>query len=216
MPLCLCRCAIPRRFDAWLQQPLADADGNVQVLRGDRIPAVPQHRFKARVDFSVTDAFKVGADMLFVGSQYFVGDDSNQAPKLPSYAVFNLHGSYQINKTFQVYARADNVFDHRYSTHGTFFNTEAVPNFANGGAAFTDPRSLSPARPRAFTRAESNFLNPGGRWLGAVRSQMTKPRHDLSLIGAGVPRFLQCSAGIAEFLSLQVAIFLSLPFFFSR
>ncbi|WP_163535907.1 TonB-dependent receptor domain-containing protein, partial [Klebsiella pneumoniae] len=76
----------------------------------------PQHRFKARVDFSVTDAFKVGADMLFVGSQYFVGDDSNQAPKLPSYAVFNLHGSYQINKTFQVYARADNVFDHRYST----------------------------------------------------------------------------------------------------
>lgn len=130
--------------------PFADADGNVQVLPGDRIPAVPQHRFKARVDFSVTDAFKVGADMLFVGSQYFVGDDSNQAPKLPSYAVFNLHGSYQINKTFQVYARADNVFDHRYSTHGTFFNTEAVPNFANGGAAFTDPRSLSPARPRAF------------------------------------------------------------------
>jgi hypothetical protein len=25
-----------------------------------------------------------------------------------------------------------------------------LPNFTNGGADFTDPRSLSPARPRAF------------------------------------------------------------------
>jgi hypothetical protein len=36
------------------------------------------------------------------------------------------------------------------ATYGTFFNTIALPNFANGGAPFTDPRSLSPARPRAF------------------------------------------------------------------
>ena len=66
------------------------------------------------------------------------------------YAVFNLHASYQIDKTFQIYARVDNVFDNRYATYGTFFDTGAVPNFANGGAPFTDPRSLSPARPRAF------------------------------------------------------------------
>jgi outer membrane receptor protein involved in Fe transport len=82
-----------------------------------------------------------GDDALFVGSQYFVGDESNQAQRLPSYAVFNLHASYQINKTFQIYALADNVFDNRYATYGTF---------SNGGAPFTDPRSLSPARPRAF------------------------------------------------------------------
>jgi outer membrane receptor protein involved in Fe transport len=79
-----------------------------------------------------------------------VGDESNQAPRLPSYAVFNLHASYQINKTFQVYARADNILDNRYATFGTFFNTAAVPNSANGGAPFTDPRSVSPARPRAI------------------------------------------------------------------
>ena len=64
--------------------------------------------------------------------------------------MFNLHASYQINKTFQVYARADNVLDNRYATYGTFFDTGAIPNFANGGAPFTDPRSVSPARPRAF------------------------------------------------------------------
>jgi outer membrane receptor protein involved in Fe transport len=130
--------------------PFADVNGNIQILPGDQIPALPRNLVKARLDYSVTDAFKVGGDALFVGSQYFVGDESNQFPKLPSYAVFNLHASYQINKTFQIYARADNIFDNRYATYGTFFDTGALPNFANGGAPFTDPRSLSPARPRAL------------------------------------------------------------------
>ena len=130
--------------------PFADANGNVQIVPGNRIPAIPRNRVKAGIDYSITDAFKVGGDALYVSSQYFVGDESNQAPRLPGYAVFNLHSSYQINKTFQVYVRADNIFDNRYATYGTFFDTAAVPNVANGGAPFTDPRSLSPARPRAF------------------------------------------------------------------
>lgn len=130
--------------------PFADANGNIQIVPGDQIPAVPRHRIKAGIDYSITDAFKVGGDALFVNSQYLVGDESNQGKKLPSYTVFNLHASYQINKTFQLYGRIDNLFDNRYATYGTFFDTTAVPNFTNGGAAFSDPRSLSPARPRAF------------------------------------------------------------------
>ena len=130
--------------------PFADANGNIQILPGNQIPAVPRNGLKAGIDYAVTDAFKVGGDALFVTSQYFVGDGSNQFMKLPSYAVFNLHASYQINKSFQIYARADNIFDNRYTTYGAFFDTGALPNFANGGAPFTDPRSLGPARPRAF------------------------------------------------------------------
>ena len=130
--------------------PFADANGNVQILPGNQIPAVPRNRVKAGVDYAITDAFKVGADALYFSSQYFVGDESNQAPKLPGYSVFNLHTSYQITKTVQVYARADNIFNNQYATYGTFFDTGSVPNFGNGGAAFTDPRSISPARPRAF------------------------------------------------------------------
>ncbi len=130
--------------------PFADANGNIQISPGNQIPAVPRHRIKAGVDYAITDALKVGGDAIFVSSQYFVGDESNQAQKLPSYTVFNLHASYQINKTFQVYGRIDNLFDNRYATYGTFFDTTRLPNFTNGGAAFTDPRSLSPARPRAL------------------------------------------------------------------
>jgi outer membrane receptor protein involved in Fe transport len=123
--------------------------GNIQILPGNVIPAVPRHRIKAGIDYSVTDAFKIGGDALFVGSQYYVGDGSNQAPKLPSYAVFNLHASYQVDKNVQVYGRVDNVFDNRYATHGAFFDIGAIPNLSNG-TTFTDARSVSPARPRAF------------------------------------------------------------------
>jgi outer membrane receptor protein involved in Fe transport len=110
--------------------PFRDSDGNVQISPGNQVPAVPRHRFKAGIKYAITDAFKVGADAVFVSSQYFVGDESNQAARLPSYTVVNAHASYQINKTFQIYGRIDNIFDNRYATYGTFFGTTAVPNFA--------------------------------------------------------------------------------------
>ncbi|MBR0791611.1 TonB-dependent receptor [Bradyrhizobium manausense] len=130
--------------------PFADADGNIQVLPGNQIPAVPRHRVKLGVDYAITDEWKVGGNALFVSSQYLVGDESNQYSKLPSYTVFNLHTSYQVTKNVQLYGKVDNIFDNRYATYGQFFDTTAVPNFTNGGNPFTDPRSLSPARPRAF------------------------------------------------------------------
>jgi iron complex outermembrane receptor protein len=102
------------------------------------------------ITFGVDWCDQDAGDALFVGSQYFVGDESNQAARLPGYSVFNLHASYQINKTFQIYGRVDNIFDNRYATYGTFFDTNDVPNFTNGGTQFTDARPVSPARPRAF------------------------------------------------------------------
>lgn len=123
--------------------------GNIQVLPGDQIPAVPRHRVKFGIDYAMTDALKVGADMVYVSGQYFVGDASNQAPKLPGYAVVNLHSSYQIDRTWQIYGRIDNLLNNHYATYGIFFDTTQLPNFAAGGAAFTDARALSPARPQA-------------------------------------------------------------------
>jgi iron complex outermembrane receptor protein len=131
--------------------PAAVANGGtIQVVPGDQIPAIPRHRFKAGFDYSVTDAFKVGADAIYVSSQYFVGDASNQEPKLPGYAVVNVHASYQINKTIQIYGKINNLLDNHYATYGTFFDTNALPNFANGGAAFTNAQTLNPAYPRTF------------------------------------------------------------------
>ena len=130
--------------------PFADANGNIQVSPGNRIPLIPRHRLKIGGEYEVTPEFKVGADVVAVGSQYFAGDGSNQFQQLPAYAVVNADMSYQVTKNVQLYARVENLFDNRYYTYGTFFDTTQVPNFGAGGAAFADPRSLSPAQPRSF------------------------------------------------------------------
>jgi outer membrane receptor protein involved in Fe transport len=129
--------------------PYADANGNIYVAPGDQIPMIPHHRFKLGGDYSVTKDFKIGADLLALSSQYYAGDASNQFEKLPGYAVVNADASYQVTANVQLYARIENVLNNRYYTYGTFFDTAAIPNFGNGGAPFSDPRSLSPAQPRS-------------------------------------------------------------------
>jgi outer membrane receptor protein involved in Fe transport len=130
--------------------PFADANGNIQVVPGDQIPSIPHHRVKIGAAYSITPALKVGADMVAVSSQYYAGDASNQFETLPAYAVVNADASYQINQNIQIYMRVENILNNRYYTYGTFFDTTQVPNFGNGGAAFMDPRSLSPAQPRSI------------------------------------------------------------------
>ncbi len=130
--------------------PFADANGNIQVSPGDQIPGIPHHRLKIGGDYALTPELKVEADMVAVSSQYYAGDASNQFETLPAYAVVNAGASYQVTSNVQFYLRVENLLDNRYYTYGTFFDTTQVPNFANGGAAFTDPRTLSPAQPRSI------------------------------------------------------------------
>jgi iron complex outermembrane recepter protein len=124
--------------------PAADDNGNIFVVPGDHIPASPQHRFKAGIEYAVTDAWKVGIDVNAVGSQYLIGDQSNQNPKVPPYAVVNLHGSYQVTKNVEVFALVQNLFNQHYYTTGTFFSTGSIP-FLN----LTDPRMFVPGMPLA-------------------------------------------------------------------
>jgi len=125
--------------------PFADADGNITVQPGDHLPRVPRHRFKFGAEYAVFDNWKVGGDVIVASGQFFLGDEANLNPKLPGYWVANLHSNYQVTKNIEVFGTVRNLFDRRYYTMGTFFNTEEVP-FVN----LTDPRTVSPAAPRAF------------------------------------------------------------------
>jgi iron complex outermembrane receptor protein len=127
--------------------PLADADGHIFVVPGDKIPAVPAHQLKAGFDVAVTPEWKLGADVAVVGSQYFVGDDANQNAKVPAYWVANLHTSYQINKEVQLFGLVTNLFNQRYYTYGTYFQLDGVAKAIS--FAFTDPRTVTPAQPLA-------------------------------------------------------------------
>ncbi len=126
--------------------PFADEDGNITVLPGDHLPRVPAHRFKFGAQYAVFDNWKVGGDLIVTSGQFFLGDELNQNPKLPGYWVANLNSNYQITKNVEVFGTVRNLFDRRYYTMGTFFNTEE----ASSVVSLSDPRTLSPAAPRAF------------------------------------------------------------------
>ena len=125
--------------------PFAE-DGLITVQPGDHLPRVPRHRFKAGAEYAVFDNWKVGADVIVTSGQYFLGDEANLNPKLPGYWVANLHSNYQISKNVEVFGTVRNLFDRRYYTMGTFFSTEEAAAIVN----LSDPRTLSPAAPRAF------------------------------------------------------------------
>jgi iron complex outermembrane recepter protein len=124
--------------------PFANANGLIFVVPGDHIPGIPDFRFKAGAEYQVTPPWKIGADLNVVGSQYLVGDASNQNPKIPAYWVVNLHSSYQVTKNVEVFGLVKNLFNQRYYVSGTFFDTGEVP-YLN----LTDPRTFLPGMPFA-------------------------------------------------------------------
>jgi len=132
--------------------PAAHADGNIQVVPGDRIPAVPAHRVKAGAEYMITDAWTLGADFNYIGSQYLIHDDSNQNPKVPAYWLVNLHTSYQVTKEVELFGLVQNLFNQHYFAAGTFFNTAGFNSATFGAPPFlvlNDPRTFVPGMPFA-------------------------------------------------------------------
>ena len=118
---------------------------------GDVIPGIPQNRFKAGFDYGLTSKWKFGADFIAVGSQFFVGDDSNQNKPVGGYAKVNIHTSYDVTDHLQVYGLVNNLFDAHYGTSGVYFDAEDTneSGAALGSITFVDPRAIIPAIPLA-------------------------------------------------------------------
>ena len=127
--------------------PSADENGDVHVTPGKRIPGIPQHQFKAGVDYLVTPQWKLGGNLVAVGSQYFIGDDANQNAKLPSYWYVNLTTSYQVSRDVQLFGLITNLFYRQFATYGTYFNPAGFDRAL--GFPLTDPRTITPAQPFA-------------------------------------------------------------------
>ncbi|MDQ6704319.1 MAG: TonB-dependent receptor [Pseudomonadota bacterium] len=125
--------------------------GNVFVMPGDHIPGIPRHQVKFGGDVAFTPKFKLGADVLVAGAQYFVGDDANQNPKLPLYWVANLHASYQMDEHVQFFGLINNIFNNRNATYGAFFDTGTDAQRALPTVPFTnDSRTITPLQPVSF------------------------------------------------------------------
>jgi len=133
--------------------PQHDPNGTIRVHSGDHVPGVAQWRFKAGFDCSPNPQWNLGASLSAVSGQPFFGDESNQNPSLPGYAVVGLHASYRVNAHVQFYSTVHNLFSKNYATYGIFgdpsgVGAPGVPAPGIGGAPI-DNRFESPAAPRA-------------------------------------------------------------------
>jgi len=121
--------------------PLADANGEITVQEGDRIPGIPQHTLKIGGDYYVSPKLSVGGNLLYNSDQFLRGDEANLLETVDGYAIVNIYGNYQLTQHFSLFARINNLFDNDYETFGLLGEPDEV------FPAFTDARFLGPGAP---------------------------------------------------------------------
>jgi outer membrane receptor protein involved in Fe transport len=130
-------------FEDSVNHPEADADGQIFVPRGAKIPGLPKNVFKVGADIAIAPSVTVGGDVLYNSAQYLRGDEANLLAPLGGYALLNLRAVWHINTHVKVFARIENVLDRKYDTFGILGNpTPVFPDY-------TDSRFLGVGSPRA-------------------------------------------------------------------
>lgn len=125
--------------------PAADDDGEVRVARGDQLPSTPRHAANLRLTRKQR-TWSAGMTMRVRSGQFLAGDDGNDNPRTPAYAVFDLDGSVRLSPGLRLVAQVRNIFDKRYATFGTFSEVDDIELAEAPGAE--DPRAYAPGAPR--------------------------------------------------------------------
>jgi iron complex outermembrane receptor protein len=128
--------------------PKADANGNVTVTPGRRIPLNPANTIRAGGDVELMEGVSLGGELAFTGSQVFDGDPSNVNARLPSTLVVNLRGAWAITPSWQLFGTVDNLFDNRDALYGTYFDPADTIGLVT--PALGDPRTLTLRHPVTF------------------------------------------------------------------
>ncbi len=125
--------------------PAADANGNITIRPGDRLPGIPANQVKLGFNYKLTDKWTIGATAIYASTAFLFGDEANLTSPLPGYFTLNLSASYQLTNNIQLFAWVENITNARYYTFGTFSPTSSV--FIAQAPGATNPRSFSPAAP---------------------------------------------------------------------
>jgi outer membrane receptor protein involved in Fe transport len=124
-----------------------------QVAKGDRLPLIPAHTFRAGVDARLPRGFEVGADVRHTGEQWLRGDEANETSPLDAFTVVNARLGYTL-RGWGVQAIVYNVLDDEHATFGTFN--------LNQGAGDRLERFLTPGQPRIFRLVVRRALGAAG------------------------------------------------------
>lgn len=127
--------------------PQANANGQIAVEKGDRIPSLPRHNIKLAADWNATQALALGMDVQFNSSQYYRGDEANLNEQVDGYTLANLRATYKANPSVELFARLENVFDSEYETFGVYGESDEVL----GAQGIDDDRFVAPGKPRTAT-----------------------------------------------------------------
>ena len=84
-----------------------------------RLPQWPLNQWSAVLSYQPIEALRANLEARFVGQRF---NDTSNADVLPHFYVWNASFTYDINKTVQVYGRADNIFNRKYE-EVLFFGT---------------------------------------------------------------------------------------------
>jgi iron complex outermembrane recepter protein len=137
--------------------PMADANGNIEVVPGDHIPGVPLNRLLGQVDYNVTDKWVVGASATYQSSFWAYGDQANLTSPLSGYWIANLHTSCQVTDKIKIFGLINNLFNTRYYTYGTFGPVSAVP-WPSVPGGVTRTATAVPGRPSRPTLASRSHF----------------------------------------------------------
>jgi len=144
----------------------ADANGDIQVRAGDRIPLIPRNTGKLTVDYQLTPKLNIGGNVVVTSGSYLHGDENNAnqaggtngegryimgSGHIGGYAVVNLQGTYHVSPHFDVFARCANLLNREYATAGFLATSTFNPNgtYRFDPADWTHENAVSPGAPFA-------------------------------------------------------------------
>lgn len=145
-------------------------EGEIDIDKGDRIPLIPRHMFKASASFDPVDRLSISLDMIAVSGVYARGNENGEhvpdgtyylgAGKTDAYAVFNIGAELRPVKAVTLFAQVSNMFDKKYATAAQLAATgfDASGNFVarpfagpviNGERPLVSSTFYAPGAPRA-------------------------------------------------------------------
>ncbi len=128
-----------------IQNPLdLEGDEGLNVTKGNRMPGLPEHIYKASIGVNLWKRWSLGVDAQFSGNQYFRGDEANSTEPLGGYWLFNARTDIKINDYVSLYGKIDNIFNRNYKSFGVYGDPSEVL-----GDSFDNGRFVSPGMPRA-------------------------------------------------------------------